>query len=261
MATRIMVIDDEPLIGRLLEYQLGGVGYVVTAYTRAHDALGELAHTQPDLILLDVMMPELSGWDVCSQIRRSSSVPIIMLTAKDGDDDVVRGLTGGADDYVGKPFTQAQLVARIEAVLRRSRGTRASAPPHMPKIPVAPAPVVAPPKPIATALDSPAPARVQLPRLGPRLAEARLQRGLTLHEIGRVSGVRWEFLQALEQEAFGSVPRSELRLALRTYSTLLNIDLAPYTRRRLRQTRPLLSRLGMVALIVVLLLILVALVL
>jgi len=73
--------------------------------------------------------------------------------------------------------------------------------------------------------------------------------------------VRWEFLQALEQEAFGSVPRSELRLALRTYSTLLNIDLAPYTRRRLRQTRPLLSRLGMVALIVVLLLILVALVL
>ena len=260
MATHIMVIDDEPLIGRLLEYQLGGVGYVVTAYTRAHDALSELAHTQPDLILLDVMMPELSGWDVCSQIRRSSSVPIIMLTAKDGDDDVVRGLTGGADDYVGKPFTQAQLVARIEAVLRRSHGTRTSAS-HMLQIPVAPTPVVAPSEPTATAPDSPAPARVQLPRLGPRLAEARIQRGLTLHEIGRVSGVRWEFLQALEQEAFGSVPRSELRLALRTYSTLLNIDLAPYTRRTLRQPRPLLSRLGMVALIVVLLLIVVVLVL
>ena len=255
MATHIMVIDDEPLIGRLLEYQLGGVGYVVTAYTRAHDALSELAHTQPDLILLDVMMPELSGWDVCSQIRRSSSVPIIMLTAKDGDDDVVRGLTGGADDYVGKPFTQAQLVARIEAVLRRSHGTRTSTS-HMPQIPVAATPVVASSVPNATT-----PTRVQLPRLGPRLAEARLQRGLTLREIGRVSGVRWEFLQALEQEAFGSVPRSELRLALRTYSTLLNIDLAPYTRRTLRQTKPLLSRLGMVVLIVVLLLIVVVLVL
>ncbi len=255
MATHIMVIDDEPLIGRLLEYQLGGVGYVVTAYTRAHDALSELAHTQPDLILLDVMMPELSGWDVCSQIRRSSSVPIIMLTAKDGDDDVVRGLTSGADDYVGKPFTQGQLVARIEAVLRRSRGAHTSTS-HMPQTPVAPTPVVIPPEPTATT-----PARVQLPRLGPRLAEARLQRGLTLHEIGRVSGVRWEFLQALEQEAFGSVPRSELRLALRTYSSLLNIDLTPYTRRTLRQPRPLLSRLGMVALIVVLLLIVVVLVL
>ncbi len=247
MATRIMVIDDEPLICRLLEYQLGGAGYEVAAYPHAHDALLALARSQPDMILLDVMMPEISGWDLCRQLRSSSDIPIIMLTAKDGDDDMVRGLTSGADDYVGKPFNQTQLVARIEAVLRRThasaqRGRNVAPPPPVNganHVALALAAPVEPPPLAALPLLQP-PARTQTTRLGPRFAEARQQLGLTLHDAGQASGVRWEFLQAIENEECSFIPRSELRHALRTYSAFLEVDLTPYAHRSVRWAKPLL---------------------
>lgn len=266
MATHIMVIDDEPLICTLLEYQLGGAGYIVSSYQRGQAALLRLAHEQPDLILLDVMMPEISGWDLCRQIRASSSVPVIMLTAKHGDADVVMGLTNGADDYVGKPFNQAQLIARIEAVLRRtqlSRGRPSATPARAaPSLPASAAALA--PRPTAPSAPQPAPAQSPQPlaptrpaalqRLGPRLAEARRQQGLSLHAAGHAAGVRWEFLQAIEQEEFGYVPQAELRAALRAYSTLVGVDLAPYSgrsRRRARRPGALSFTVGMAALLAV----------
>ncbi len=115
MATRIMVVDDEPAIGKLLLYQLGGFGYQVSYIQDGVQALQRLLAERPDLVLLDVMMPRISGWEVCRQIRAYSSVPVILLTAKSADPDVVTGLDAGADDYVTKPFSMAQLHARIEA--------------------------------------------------------------------------------------------------------------------------------------------------
>ncbi|MFO7169659.1 MAG: response regulator, partial [Chloroflexota bacterium] len=117
---KIMIVDDEAAIGRLLTYQLQGFGYEVCYVQDGLQALERVLLEQPDLILLDVMMPLVSGWDVCRQIRQSSNVPIIMLTGKNADADVVTGLQSGADDYVTKPFSVAQLHARIEAVLRRA---------------------------------------------------------------------------------------------------------------------------------------------
>ncbi|PDW03476.1 response regulator [Candidatus Viridilinea mediisalina] len=236
MNAHIMVIDDEPLICRLLEYQLGGAGYEVASFQRAHEAMLALARRQPDLILLDVMMPEMSGWDLCRQIRSSSNIPIIMLTAKDGDDDVVRGLTGGADDYMGKPFNQNQLIARIETVLRRthavasrSRPAAIDAPVNNPSVSVAP-----------MQQRTQAPPVRRVPRLGAQLSAARRQRGLSLHDAAQACGVRWEFLQAIEQEEFGYVPRAELRYTLRAYSSLLDVDLKPYSKQqRVEQGHPL----------------------
>lgn len=117
---KIMIVDDDPLIRQLLSYQLAGAGYHVCTVQNGTDALERLILDEPDLVLLDVVMPGISGWDVCNQIRTCSSVPVIMLTAKNADRDVVTGLVSGADDYIAKPFSQAQLLARIEAVLRRS---------------------------------------------------------------------------------------------------------------------------------------------
>jgi DNA-binding response OmpR family regulator len=120
MTTRIVVVDDEPAIGKLLMYQLASFGYQVSYFQDGLEALQRLPAARPDLVLLDVMMPLISGWEVCRQIRACSAVPIIMLTAKNADSDVVTGLGAGADDYVTKPFSMAQLHARIEAVLRRA---------------------------------------------------------------------------------------------------------------------------------------------
>lgn len=237
MATRILVIDDEPVICRLIEYQLGGAGYRVTACQRAHDALLALANEPPDLILLDVMMPGISGWDLCRQIRAGSTVPIIMLTAKHGDEDIVTGLASGADDYVGKPFSAATLIARIEAVLRRSRSAGERRRPtlaHAARVEPTPASLPAPAPGSAAPLaerprvSEPAPAENRPLRLGPLLAEARRQRRLSLRDAAEICGVRWEFLQAIEREQFSYVPHDELRHALRAYSALLDVDLGPY---------------------------------
>ncbi len=248
MATHILVVDDEPLICQLLEYQLSGAGYQVSSYQNGAQALLRFAQEQPDLVLLDVMMPGTSGWDICRQIRATSNVPVIMLTAKQADDDVVTGLNCGADDYVGKPFSEQQLLARIATVLRRAAprhpyGRSLWSPALAP-----PSPAPAPPPPrrpanvgadlrVRPASMSAAVALPQAPatepiRLGPRLAEARQQRNLSLHDAERICNVRWDFLQAIEQEQFRYLPRDEMRSALHAYSTMLDIDLKPYLQRR-----------------------------
>lgn len=117
--TKILLVEDEQSLREPLEYLLTREGYEVTAVDNGTDAV-RLAHSDnPDLILLDLMLPGLSGTEVCREVRQRSSVPIIMLTAKDSEVDIVVGLELGADDYVTKPYSSRELLARIRAVLRR----------------------------------------------------------------------------------------------------------------------------------------------
>lgn len=116
---RILVADDDEMIVDALQYQLRREGYeVLAAFDGAH-ALALARSGEPDLILLDVMMPVLQGWEVCQALRRESSVPILMLTARSDEMDRVLGLELGADDYITKPFSFRELLARIRANLRR----------------------------------------------------------------------------------------------------------------------------------------------
>jgi two-component system alkaline phosphatase synthesis response regulator PhoP len=118
--SRILVVDDEPEIVRGLEDNLRFEGYQTCAATDGREALAVAARETPDLILLDIMMPGLSGWDVCRELRgKGIDVPIIMLTARGEEADRVRGLELGADDYITKPFSLRELLARVRAVLRR----------------------------------------------------------------------------------------------------------------------------------------------
>lgn len=117
---RILIVDDEPDLLRGLADNLRFEGYETLTATSGDAALALAAREAPDLILLDVMMPRLSGWDVCRQLRaRGIDTPIIMLTARGAEADRVRGLEEGADDYVSKPFSLRELLARVRAVLRR----------------------------------------------------------------------------------------------------------------------------------------------
>ena len=117
---KILVVDDEKNICDLLRMYLEKEGYsVVIAYTGL-DAVNMFASENPDLVLLDVMLPQLDGWQVCREIRKTNETPIIMLTAKDEVFDKVLGLELGADDYITKPFDTKERVARIKAVLRRT---------------------------------------------------------------------------------------------------------------------------------------------
>src|SRR5262245_48722428 len=117
---RILVVDDEPEIVRGLEDNLRFEGYQTSSATDGETALALAAREAPDLIILDLMMPRMSGWDVCRSLRaRGIEVPIIMLTARGGEADRVQGLELGADDYIAKPFSLRELLARIRAVLRR----------------------------------------------------------------------------------------------------------------------------------------------
>jgi DNA-binding response OmpR family regulator len=118
--SRILIVDDEPEIVRGLEDNLRFEGYQTFAAPDGRQALAVAAREAPDLILLDLMMPGLSGWDVCRELRaRGIDVPIIMLTARGEESDRVRGLELGADDYITKPFSLRELLARVRAVLRR----------------------------------------------------------------------------------------------------------------------------------------------
>ena len=117
--TRLLVIEDEPSISEPLAYMLEKEGFEVGLAATGPAGLEEFARTGADLVLLDVMLPGLSGTEVCRTLRQTSSVPIIMLTARDSEVDKVVGLELGADDYVTKPFSHRELVARIKAVLRR----------------------------------------------------------------------------------------------------------------------------------------------
>jgi DNA-binding response OmpR family regulator len=119
--TLLIIDDDEKLNGLLTEY-LGGFGYHIQAATTASDGMACLKKVDPHLVILDVMLPEKSGFDVCRDIRQISDVPIIMLTARGEVTDRVVGLEMGADDYLPKPFEPRELVARIQSVLRRWAG-------------------------------------------------------------------------------------------------------------------------------------------
>jgi two-component system alkaline phosphatase synthesis response regulator PhoP len=124
---RILVVDDEPEIVRGLEDNLRFEGYETLSATNGADALVLAGREAPDLILLDIMMPKLSGWDVCRELRRTGiDVPVIMLTARGEEVDRVLGLELGADDYVTKPFSLRELLARVRAVLRRPGPRRKS---------------------------------------------------------------------------------------------------------------------------------------
>ena len=117
---RILIVDDEPEIVRGLEDNLRFEGYQTAAATNGETALALALSDAPDLILLDIMMPRMSGWDVCRALRNKGiEVPVIMLTARGEEIDRVRGLELGADDYITKPFSLRELLARVRAVLRR----------------------------------------------------------------------------------------------------------------------------------------------
>jgi len=121
MVTRILVVDDEPRYVRLMEANLISEGYGVIKAYDGQSAVEMVADKQPDLVLLDVMMPGLDGFGACERIREFSSVPIIMVTAKGEEQDRVRGLDVGADDYIVKPFSATEVLARVRAVLRPAR--------------------------------------------------------------------------------------------------------------------------------------------
>ncbi len=117
---RILVVDDEPMVTEVVERYLGREGFQVAIARDGESALEQAEKLAPDLIVLDLMLPRIDGLEVCRSLRAQSAVPIIMLTAKGEDADKVLGLGLGADDYVTKPFSPSELVARVRAVLRRS---------------------------------------------------------------------------------------------------------------------------------------------
>ena len=119
MKTKIMVVDDDPNIRELLRLYLEKEGFEVTCAERGDEAVKLFRASPPNLMLLDVMLPGMDGWQVCREVRKISNIPIIMLTAKDETFDKVLGLELGADDYIVKPFDMKELVARIKAVIRR----------------------------------------------------------------------------------------------------------------------------------------------
>jgi two-component system alkaline phosphatase synthesis response regulator PhoP len=121
MTHRILVVDDEPAVTDLLAYNLRKAHYDVLVASDGREALRLAIDSSPDLILLDLMIPEVDGLDVCRELRKTSGVPIIMITARGEEIDRVVGLELGADDYVTKPFSVRELMARIKAVLRRAQ--------------------------------------------------------------------------------------------------------------------------------------------
>ena len=118
----ILIVDDEMRMRRVIADYLHIKGYRTIEASDGVDAVALFEQEHPDLILLDVMMPRMNGWEVCETVRRSSSVPIIMLTAKSEEDDELQGFELGADEYLAKPFSLRILSARIEAILRRNNG-------------------------------------------------------------------------------------------------------------------------------------------
>ena len=125
----LLLVEDEPALAQMLSYNLDKSGFEVQLATDGEEALTLLAEARPDLVVLDWMLPGVSGLEICRQLRRRSDtadIPIIMLTARGEETDKLRGLETGADDYITKPFSPMELVARIRAILRRSRPATAS---------------------------------------------------------------------------------------------------------------------------------------
>lgn len=117
--TRILLVDDEPLITDSLSYSLRREGFEVKAVSEGEQALKEMDEFEPDLVVLDIMLPGMNGLEVCRRIRANSSTPVIMLTARGEELDRILGLEVGADDYLAKPFSFRELLARIRSILRR----------------------------------------------------------------------------------------------------------------------------------------------
>ena len=125
MATTVLIVEDDRNIAELLQMYLEKEGYAVTIAGDGGQGLEKFQAIKPDLVLLDVMMPVMDGWAVCNAIRAEAQTPIIMLTAKSETSDKVQGLKAGADDYITKPFEMREVLARVEAVLRRAKGASA----------------------------------------------------------------------------------------------------------------------------------------
>jgi two-component system KDP operon response regulator KdpE len=126
---KILVVDDQPRVVRLVSEVLGAVGYQVMAASGGESAIERVALEQPDLVLLDILLPPgIDGYEACQRIREFSNVPVIMLTAKAQENDMLRGFDVGADDYLTKPFSAKELVARVRAVLRRAQRSEEAIP-------------------------------------------------------------------------------------------------------------------------------------
>jgi two-component system KDP operon response regulator KdpE len=124
MSDKLLVIEDDVDLVRALELYLSRAGYSVITALNGLEGLQKLYNEHPDIVLLDIAMPKMDGWEVCRRIRDMSEIPIVVLSARTQEDERVKGLKLGADDYVIKPFSLKELEARLEAVLRRTRATK-----------------------------------------------------------------------------------------------------------------------------------------
>ncbi|MGH2409459.1 MAG: response regulator [Chloroflexota bacterium] len=133
-ARTILLVEDDPTLLEAIRYNLGKEGYQVVTAVDGVQALEQARQASPDLVILDIMLPRLDGLEVCRAIRRDSSVPIVMLTAKSGETDTVLGLEMGADDYLAKPFRLRELLARVKAQLRRAEMPHAGLQPALDRV-------------------------------------------------------------------------------------------------------------------------------
>jgi DNA-binding response OmpR family regulator len=131
LSSRLLLVDDDRTLAGMLGEYLYLQGFAVEAVTSGEDALAVIANREPDLVVLDLGLPGIDGFETLARLRKDHAVPVIMLTARGEDQDRIAGLLAGADDYLPKPFNPAELAARIHAVLKRSRNTRASDPPSL----------------------------------------------------------------------------------------------------------------------------------
>ena len=122
----VLIVEDEPSIASFVSLYLKNAGYAVKAVATGSDALAQVESEQPALVVLDLMLPDIDGIEVCRRIRQRRDIPILMLTARDEDVDKIIGLEVGADDYMTKPFNPRELVARVKSILRRSTPARAT---------------------------------------------------------------------------------------------------------------------------------------
>jgi len=121
MAETILIIEDDPMQADVVRLLLEQDGFTAVTAFDGSEGLRRLYETQPDLVILDLLLPEMDGWEVCRRIRELSTVPVIIMTSRRADDDKIKGLRLGADDYIVKPFNPQELSARVNAVLRRTR--------------------------------------------------------------------------------------------------------------------------------------------
>ncbi len=124
MKQTILIIEDEPQLVGILEYLLRDEGYSVETAYNGEDALKLMKKVRPDLVILDIMLPKMDGFEVCNRIRKYTTIPVIILSAKDQDEDIIKGLEIGADDYITKPFNHRELILRIAKILKRINAYR-----------------------------------------------------------------------------------------------------------------------------------------